>query len=83
MLAVIIHEKYISNASDFDKPLYLRRFKRQNNAIGIDRVLSIHRKERSFWNQFQFGCVSQDNKSVAGVSTTARTEGGVPRYGMC
>ena len=35
----------------------------RNNAVGSDRVLSLHLKEFFEWNQFQFGCVFQDNKS--------------------
>ena len=47
----------------FDEPSYFRRFEHQNNAIGNNRVLSLHRMEVCFETSFQFGYVFQDNKS--------------------
>ena len=66
MLAIIIHEKYVSDASKTDTALTGHRLFADLMPKQTQQELtsSLPSSEgSSFWNQFQIGCVFQDNKS--------------------
>ena len=65
-LAIIIHEKYIPNASETKislTSLHMCQCECQNNTVRSDGVLSLHQKDVRFETSFSLAVFFQDNKS--------------------
>ena len=95
ILTIVIHEKYISDASDTNILLLAIIFlltEHQNNAVGSDRVHSLHRKEVCVETAFSLVLLSRTtnvkfterrSRSAGDGSITVRNKGLASWYSIC